>query len=91
MRGHVVWFDAVRAYGFITGDDRQTYFVHRTAVLDGAPLETGERVEFDATETPRGLRAEAVRRISSIRVRLAAPRTEPAASSGPLAEEDELR
>lgn len=60
MNGHVLWFDAVKAYGFITGDDRRTYFVHRTAVLDDAELTTGARVEFEATETPRGPRAERI-------------------------------
>ena len=49
MRGTVKEFGTQRGWGFITGDDGKDYFV-RT-------LYKGDLVEFEPTETDRGVKA----------------------------------
>jgi cold shock CspA family protein len=44
--GNVQWFDAdARNWGFIIGDDNESYFVHIVA-CDGYTPRKGDRVEF---------------------------------------------
>jgi CspA family cold shock protein len=62
MTGTVRNYDPILRYGFITGEDGQDYFVHRSDVT-GTVLIAGERVTFDPTTTAKGLRAVAVKRI----------------------------
>lgn len=51
-----------KGFGFISMDDGQDVFVHRSAVSDGRPLAEGERVTFELTKGAKGLRAEDVLR-----------------------------
>lgn len=60
MKGIVASFDKGRGYGFITGEDGQTYLVHFLAVKSAAVLVTGSRVEFTPVKTPKGLQASDV-------------------------------
>lgn len=62
VTGTVTLYNRVRCYGFIAGDDGQDYFVHRSEFA-GPALQDGDRVVFDAVESPRGPRAVGVRRI----------------------------
>lgn len=53
-----------RGFGFITAEDGQEYFFHRSAVSgDGGfdSLRGGETVQFDVEASPRGPRATRVR------------------------------
>lgn len=61
MRGVVNNFVAEKGFGFIDGEDGQSYFLH----ISELPVEqrnespaSGMMVEFDATPTPKGLRAK---------------------------------
>ena len=48
MTGKVKWFNDIRSFGFIAGDDGIDYFVHRSNIQREPPyLEEGETVEFD--------------------------------------------
>lgn len=60
MRGTVRAFMAERGFGFITGEDGQGYFAHRSEIAGGAPLLPGQDVAFTATATPHGPRARAI-------------------------------
>lgn len=61
--GTVKWFNAAKGYGFITPSDGSAdVFVHYSAV-DGKGfrnLEDGQRVQFEATRTAKGLQASKV-------------------------------
>jgi CspA family cold shock protein len=63
--GSVKWFDAEKGYGFITQDNGEDVFVHWRQIQDDASFKTldeGDRVEFDVTQTEKGLQAENVKR-----------------------------
>lgn len=60
MRGRVRAFVPEKGYGFIDGEDGQSYFVHRDDVDGRAPLLLGQEVVFDPRATPKGLRARQV-------------------------------
>jgi CspA family cold shock protein len=57
--GTVKWFNDEKRFGFITPDDGgQDYFVHQTALLDGArSLPDGAKVEFEPEQGPKGPKA----------------------------------
>ncbi len=54
-----------RGFGFITGSDGTDYFFHATGLDRSSPpfleLNEGDRVEFEAEDGPKGLRAVGVR------------------------------
>lgn len=57
MKGTVKWFKG--NYGYITGEDGKDYFVHFSDIFaDGfKTLKQGEEVDFEATESEKGLQA----------------------------------
>ncbi len=62
--GTVKWFNEVKGFGFLTTDEGQDIFVHYSSIVGEGfrTLAEGETVEFDITETPKGLQAVNVRR-----------------------------
>ena len=67
MLGKVKWFDADKGYGFINDDEKGNVdiFVHYSQIAEEGyrSLEVGQQVEFDLTETDRGLQAKNVVKI----------------------------
>lgn len=64
MKGKVVSYISNKKYGFITGDDGESYFLHFSSLLDKAnesKLVKGVIVEFDPTPTPKGMSAKKVK------------------------------
>ena len=57
--GTVIWFNADKGYGFITGEDGNDVFVHFSAIqTDGfKTLEEGQKVTFDEESSDRGPQA----------------------------------
>jgi len=55
MEGTVKWYDSVKGFGFILGDDNTDYFVHRTGVKDDVfSLEAGQAVQFSVKAGEKG-------------------------------------
>jgi len=64
--GLVKWFDNKKGFGFIEYDERQEdVFVHFSAIEgDGfKTLEEGDKVEFEVSETEKGLKASKVTKL----------------------------
>ena len=59
QKGTVKWFDAVKGYGFIAGDDGKDIFVHQSNILMNGfrALEVGQRVSYQIEPTEKGNKA----------------------------------
>lgn len=59
QKGTVKWFDAVKGYGFIAGDDGKDIFVHQSNILMKGfrSLEVGQRVSYQTEPTEKGNKA----------------------------------
>ena len=62
QQGKVKSFNSTKRFGLIISDDGTEVFVHHTAIQSTGfrTLEEGQRVEFDVTSGPKGLKAENV-------------------------------
>jgi len=65
--GKVKWFNEVKGYGFIVMEDGQEVFVHYTGIKGEGfrTLNEGDDVEFEVTESPKGLQAVNVQRVAT--------------------------
>lgn len=61
MEGSVKWFNRIKGFGFIQGEDGKDYFVHHSAVQEGAFLREGDKVSFELTKTDKGMQAKDVK------------------------------
>jgi len=59
MRGNCKWFDGVRGFGFIGGNDGRDYFVHQTSIKSKGwrNLEVNQEVEFEVVKDRDRLKA----------------------------------
>jgi CspA family cold shock protein len=57
MKGTVKWYNDMKGYGFLTGEDGKDTYVHRTAIPTGMNLVQGDQVEYDIEDSERGQRA----------------------------------
>ncbi|HML96081.1 MAG: cold-shock protein [Candidatus Dadabacteria bacterium] len=66
MKGKVKWFNESKGFGFIEQDNGKDVFVHYSAI-EGAGFRTlaeGDEVEFEVVESPKGLQASKVNKVS---------------------------
>ena len=64
MKGKVVSYISTKKYGFITGDDGESYFLHASSLLDKSnesKLVKDVIVEFEPTPTPKGMSAKKIK------------------------------
>ncbi len=57
MKGKVKFFNVVKSFGFITGDDDKDYFVHITGLKPGIRINEGDEVNFEVEDSDRGPKA----------------------------------
>jgi len=62
MKGNVKFFNTMKGFGFIAGEDGKEYFVHQTALGEGVSLNENDAVEFDVEEGDRGPKAVNVKK-----------------------------
>jgi len=63
VNGTVKFFNRVKNFGFIAGDDGKDYFVHTSGLKPGVSIDEGEKVSFEAVEGERGPKAEKVEKV----------------------------
>lgn len=67
--GKVKWFNDHKGFGFISAEQtNKDVFVHHT-VIEGDGYKTltdGETVEYDAEDSPKGLKATRVKRLTPV-------------------------
>ena len=67
FEGKVKWFNEAKGFGFIQQDTVEDVFVHYTCIQgDGfKTLKEGQRVSYEVTKGPKGLKAENVNLINA--------------------------
>ena len=56
-KGKVKFYNWKKGFGFVTTDAGEDLFLHRTGVPKGTKLFTGDEVEFDIIDGPKGKNA----------------------------------
>ena len=62
MKGTVKFFNVMKRFGFIAGEDGKEYFVHKSGLKEGTILQENDAVTFDVEEGDRGPKAVNVRK-----------------------------
>jgi cold shock protein len=57
MKGTVKFYNDMKGFGFITGEDGKDTFVHRTSIPTEMNLREGDQVEYQIEDSERGTRA----------------------------------
>ncbi len=57
MKGTVKFFNNMKGFGFIAGEDGKEYFVHQTGLKEGVSLNENDPVEFEVEEGDNGPKA----------------------------------
>ena len=57
MKGVVKFFNTMKQYGFISGDDANDYFVHANDLKEGVSITENDNVTFDVVQGERGPKA----------------------------------
>lgn len=61
--GTVKFFNEMKHFGFIAGDDGKEYFVHASGVKEGTHLQEGDKVKFEVEQGERGPKAVQVEKV----------------------------
>jgi CspA family cold shock protein len=62
MNGKIKFFNTMKGFGFIAGEDGKEYFVHKSALAEGVILKENDSVTFDVEEGDRGPKAVNVKK-----------------------------
>ena len=57
MKGTVKFFNNMKGFGFISGEDGKEYYVHQDGLKEGVRLQDNDSVTFDVEEGDRGPKA----------------------------------
>ncbi len=60
MKGTVKFFNDMKGFGFIAGEDGKEYFVHQTGLAEGVTLAENDSVTFEVEQGDRGPKAVSV-------------------------------
>ena len=57
MKGKVKFFNEMKGFGFIAGEDGKEYFVHQTGLTEGTEIGENDSVTFEVEQGDRGPKA----------------------------------
>ena len=63
VEGTVKFFNSMKHFGFIAGDDGKEYFVHASGLKEGTSITEGDKVSFKVVQGDKGLKAEEVEKV----------------------------
>lgn len=63
VEGTVKFYNEMKNFGFIAGDDGKEYFVHSSGLKEGTTLREGDKVKFEVVQGEKGPKAEQVEKI----------------------------
>jgi len=63
MKGTIKWYNNMKGFGFIVGEDGKDVFVHRTAIPMGTDLYEEDMVEYEIEESERGPKAKNIKKL----------------------------
>jgi CspA family cold shock protein len=63
MKGNIKWYNTRKGYGFITGEDNNEVFVHRTSIPTDISLNEGDKVQYEVESSERGPQAKNVKKL----------------------------
>lgn len=61
--GTVKFYNTMKRFGFITGEDGKDYFVHESGLAEGTEIQEGDKVSFEIVQGDRGPKAEKVAKL----------------------------
>ncbi|MBU1202121.1 MAG: cold shock domain-containing protein [Nanoarchaeota archaeon] len=62
MKGTVKFFNKMKGFGFIAGEDGKEVFVHQSSLGEGVTLNENDSVTFDVEKGDRGPKAVNVKK-----------------------------
>ena len=63
VEGTVKFYNEMKQFGFIAGDDGKEYFVHSSGLKEGTTIREGDKVSFEVVQGDKGPKAEQVEKI----------------------------
>lgn len=60
MKGNVKFFNEVKGFGFITGEDGKEYFFHNSGLNEGESVDKGDSVTFEVEQGDKGPKASKI-------------------------------
>lgn len=57
MNGKVKFFNEMKGFGFLAGEDGKEYFVHKTSLASGVSIKEGDEVAFEVEQGEKGPKA----------------------------------
>ncbi len=61
MKGKVKFFNMLKGFGFIAGEDGKEYFVHKSGLESGVELKENDEVTFEVEQGEGGKGPKAVK------------------------------
>lgn len=63
MQGKVKFFNTIKGFGFIAGEDGKEYFVHSTGLIGVTALSENDSVKFEIEQGDKGPKAVKVSKV----------------------------
>ena len=71
MKGKVKFFNMLKGFGFIAGEDGKEYFVHKSGLEAGVELKENDEVTFEIEQGDKGPKAVKVAKAAAAKAAVA--------------------